>query len=106
SGASASAAGASSAESPILYPGPAAASPQAAADELAETFDLLGERDARNEYVLDLGGQLPHTFDLLKKVTQRVPGCMSEVYVVGRPSPGRPEVLEFIGDANAEIVRG
>ena len=93
-------------EAEIAYPQAAAASPQAAADELAETFDLLGDRDARNEYVLDLGQRLPHTFDLLKKVTPRVPGCMSEVYLVGRRSPGSADRFEFIADANADIVRG
>ena len=50
--------------------------------------------------------KLPHTFDLLKKVTPRIPGCMSEVYLVGRRSPASPDAFEFIADANAEIVRG
>jgi cysteine desulfurase/selenocysteine lyase len=31
---------------------------------------------------------------------------MSEVYLVGRKSPGSSDVLEFVADANAEIVRG
>ena len=31
---------------------------------------------------------------------------MSEVYVVGRRAPGSEDVMEFIGDANADIVRG
>ncbi len=90
----------------IVYPGAAGASPAAAADALADAFEVLGDRDARNEYVLDLGAKLPHTFDLLKKVTPRVPGCMSEVYLVGRRSPAAAERLEFIADANADIVRG
>ena len=45
-------------------------------------------------------------FDLLKKVTPRVQGCMSEVYLVGRRSPGTRDVLEFVADADADIVRG
>jgi len=90
----------------VTYPKAAGISPQAVADELAEVFEILGERDAKNEYVLDMAQKLPHTFELLKKVTTRVPGCMSEVYLVGRRSPGSPEVLEFIADANADIVRG
>ena len=67
---------------------------------------MLGDRDARNEFVLELGSKVPHTFDLLKKVTERVPGCMSEVYVVGRRKPGATDTLEFLADANADIVRG
>jgi len=73
-------------------------------DALAEDFDLLGEREAKNQYVLEMGDKLPRTFDLLKRVTQRVPGCMSEVYVVPRKGPGGS--VEFIADANADIVRG
>ncbi|HWE02208.1 MAG TPA: SufE family protein [Tepidisphaeraceae bacterium] len=90
----------------VTYPAAVAASPEAAADELAENFDLLEERDAKNQYVIDLGDALPHTFDLLKQVTTRVAGCMSEVYVVTRRSPGDEHVLEFVADANADIVRG
>jgi len=39
-------------------------------------------------------------------VTTRVEGCMSEVYFVGRRSPKNPQVLEFVADADAAIVRG
>jgi cysteine desulfurase/selenocysteine lyase len=31
---------------------------------------------------------------------------MSEVYFVGRRSPRDPQVLEFVADADAAIVRG
>jgi cysteine desulfurase/selenocysteine lyase len=94
-------------EQAVEYPQASASSPEAAADEQAEIFDLLGERDAKNSYLLDdLGAKLPHYFDLLKKVTERVPGCVSEVYLVGRRSPKDPKVLEFVADSDANIVRG
>jgi cysteine desulfurase/selenocysteine lyase len=95
-----------SADDGIKYPQAAAASPSAAADDLVEVFEMLGERDARNEFVLELSAKVPRTFELLKKVTERVPGCMSEVYVVGRRKPGSADTLEFLADANADIVRG
>jgi cysteine desulfurase/selenocysteine lyase len=90
----------------VTYPKAAGPSPQAVADDLAEVFEMLGDRDVKNEYVLDLAQKLPHAFELLKKVTPRVTGCMSEVYLVGRRSPASPDVFEFIADANADIVRG
>jgi cysteine desulfurase/selenocysteine lyase len=93
-------------EEAAVYAQAAAGSPSDAADGLAGDFEFLAERDARNEYVLELGGKLPHTFELLKKVAQRVPGCMSEVYIVARRSPGDRGRLEFVADANADIVRG
>lgn len=90
----------------VAYPPASAPSPRAAADELAENFAFLEERDAKNQYVIDLGEALPHTFDLLKRVTPRVAGCMSEVYLLTRRSPADPQTLEFVADANADIVRG
>ena len=54
----------------------------------------------------DLGAKLPNHFDLLKKVTPRLEGCMSEVYLVNRPKPGAADIVQFAADANAEIVRG
>ena len=93
----------------IAYPLASAKSIRAAADALAGEFEFLEDRDAKNEYVLDMARKLPHLFDLLQKVTTRVPGCMSQVYLVGRPSPaatnGEP-LFEFVADADADIVRG
>jgi cysteine desulfurase/selenocysteine lyase len=86
------------------WPKAAANSPAEAASALADDFDLFDDREAKNQYVLELADKLPRTFDLLKRITQRVPGCMSEVYLVPRKSDdGR---IEFIADANADIVRG
>jgi cysteine desulfurase/selenocysteine lyase len=93
-------------EGSVQFAEASAASPDAAAEELADVFEMLGDRDARSGYVLDLGGKLPHTFDVLKQLTGRVPGCMSEVYLVNRPKPGTNGVVQFAADANAEIVRG
>jgi cysteine desulfurase/selenocysteine lyase len=92
----------------IDYPQASAPSPAKAAEELIEVFDFLSEDpNAKAQFVMDdLGGKLPNLFDLLKKVTTRVEGCMSEVYFVGRRSPGNPNVLEFVADADAAIVRG
>jgi cysteine desulfurase/selenocysteine lyase len=93
-------------EGMIPYPQSHAKSVRAAADELAGEFEFLSERDAKNEYVLDLANTLPRLFDTLKHVTPRVPGCMSQVYLVGRKKPNTPDILEFVADADAEIVRG
>ena len=92
----------------IEYPKPAAPSPAKAAEELIEVFEFLGDDpNAKSLFVMDdLGSKLPNLFDLLKKVTTRVEGCMSEVYFVGRRSPRDPQVLEFVADADAAIVRG
>jgi cysteine desulfurase/selenocysteine lyase len=94
------------ADAPIAYPAATAKNVREAAAKLAEDFAFLDERDSKNEYVLDLAKELPDLFPILKRVTRRVQGCMSEVYLVGRKKPGSREVLEFVADADAEIVRG
>ncbi|HEX4056581.1 MAG TPA: SufE family protein [Tepidisphaeraceae bacterium] len=76
------------------------------ADQLADDFGILGEASERAEYLEEMGRSLPNLFDMLKRVTTRVPGCMSEVYLVARPSPRQPDLLEFVADANSSIVRG
>ena len=98
----------SAAKQEIEYPRAAAPSPAKAAQELIEVFDFLGDDpNAKAQFVMDdLGAKLPNLFDLLKKVTTRVEGCMSEVYFVGRRSPRDAGVLEFVADADAAIVRG
>jgi cysteine desulfurase / selenocysteine lyase len=94
-------------EPAIQFPEASAPSPTAAADEFADVFEMLDDRDARNEYVLDLGAKLPQSFESLKGLGMpRIPGCMSEVYLIGRKQPGGADLLQFAADANAEIVRG
>jgi cysteine desulfurase/selenocysteine lyase len=99
----------------VDYPPASARTIPLAADALAEDFALMeetGGREARNEYVLELGAKVPHLFDLLQKVTDRIPGCMSQVYLVAREKPGATgpadgeKRFEFVADADAEIVRG
>lgn len=96
------------ADAAIEYPQAYAPTPAAAAEKLAEVFEFLGDdANAKSLYLMDdLGAKLPNLFDLLKKVTSRLEGCMSEVYFVGRRSPSDPQALEFVADANAAIVRG
>ena len=90
----------------VAYPPASAESPAVAAQALADDFEFLGDNESRNQYVMDLGNGLPDYFELLKKVTPRVSGCMSEVYLVARRSPADPARVEFVADANSAIVRG
>lgn len=90
----------------IAFAPAVAGSPDAVADELALDFALFDDAAGKNEYLLDLANKLPHAFEQLKQLTARVPGCMSEVYLIARRVPGSPDRLEFAADANADIVRG
>jgi cysteine desulfurase/selenocysteine lyase len=92
----------------IEYPGPTANSVAAAADSLVDEFEFLADNRMKTEYLEEMGHTLPNLSPLLKQVTERIPGCQAEVYLVGRRVNGEGEnaKFEFIADADAGIVRG
>ncbi len=81
-------------------------SPAASAELLVEEFLLFDDRESKTELLMELGRELPDTFGALKAISTAVPGCMSEVYLIGRPMRERVDCFEFVADSNAEIVRG
>jgi cysteine desulfurase/selenocysteine lyase len=90
----------------LAYAPPMAESPQAAADEIAEVFDLLEDWGDRYQYLIELGEKLPPMPDDLKTECTRVHGCQSVVHLTARQKPGTKDVLEFLADSDAELVRG
>jgi len=78
----------------------------AIADDLAEDFLFCEDPQSKTKLLLEFGQQLPDAFEQLKKISTSVPGCMSEVYVLGRPAREDSNLLEIAGDSNAQIVRG
>jgi cysteine desulfurase/selenocysteine lyase len=80
--------------------------PQDVANEIAEVFDLLDSWNDRYQYLIELGEKLPPMPDELKTECTRVHGCMSTVFLTARPKPGTADVLEFLADSDAELVRG
>jgi cysteine desulfurase / selenocysteine lyase len=89
----------------LKFPKVFAASPSAAADRLANALDMLGDRDARNTYLLELADKLLPMPAELKNEQTRVHGCMSTVHLFGRPS-GEEKRIDFLADSDAHIVRG
>ena len=87
----------------LAFPAAGAESPSVAADELAEIFEFLGDRDARNQYLLELAEKIPAMPAALKTESNRVQGCMSVVHLAGRKNEGR---VDFLADSDAHIVRG
>jgi cysteine desulfurase/selenocysteine lyase len=89
----------------LQFPDPAA-SPQAAADELIELFDYLGDRDERNQQLIDMGSKLPTLPPELKIEPNRVHGCQSTVHLFAMRRPGTEDCVDFLADSDADIVRG
>lgn len=73
-------------------------------EELAETFELLGEWEERYAYLIDLGRKLPALSDEERTDASKVRGCMSQVWVVGGLH-GEGE-MRFKGDSDSSLVKG
>jgi cysteine desulfuration protein SufE len=72
-------------------------------DELADTFEMLGDWEERYRYLIELGRKLPAMPDAGKTDASKVRGCMSQVWLTGELRDGR---LQFHGDSDAHIVKG
>lgn len=73
-------------------------------DELVENFEMLGPWDERYRYLIDIGRRLPALPEAERNDSNKVRGCMSQVWLVGhQDEQGR---MRFSGDSDAFIVKG
>lgn len=77
-------------------------------DEIRDNFELLDEWDDRYRYVIELGRTLAPLPDEEHSAANKVQGCASQVWLSRRlePGAGGEQVLRFLGDSDAHIVRG
>lgn len=77
-------------------------------DEIRDNFELLDEWDDRYRYVIELGRTLAPLPDEEHSAANKVQGCASQVWLSRRVEPGNggAQVLRFLGDSDAHIVRG
>lgn len=76
-------------------------------DELIEEFDFLGDWEARCDFLIDLGFELPKLPDADKTEENRVHGCQSNVWLLASMNEKNdPATLEFIANSDAMIVNG
>lgn len=77
-------------------------------DEIRDNFELLDEWDDRYRYVIELGRMLAPLPDEDHSAANKVQGCASQVWLSRRLEPGNngEQVLRFLGDSDAHIVRG
>lgn len=76
----------------------------AALDDLADEFELLGDWEERYRYVIELGKDLAPLSDAERSEENKVRGCASQVWLVTEPRPDG--TLAFRGDSDAHIVSG
>lgn len=72
-------------------------------EEIAETFEFLGDWEERYREVIAMGKAMPPMPEALKVPATKVTGCASQVWIHPEIQGGR---YGFHGDSDAHIVRG
>lgn len=75
-------------------------------EEIVDNFEILGDWDARYQYLVDLGEALPPMDDMRRTEANRVQGCISKVWVYAEPDPDSAGCLRFRGDCDTAIIKG
>jgi len=76
----------------------------AALEELADEFELLGDWEERYRYVIELGRDLAPLSEAERSEANKVRGCASQVWLVTEPQAD--QTIRFRGDSDAHIVSG
>ncbi len=72
-------------------------------EDIADTFEFLGDWEERYRHVIELGKAMPPLDDSFKVPALKVQGCASQVWLRPVVEAGR---FDFQGDSDAIIVRG
>lgn len=75
-------------------------------DEIVDVFELLGDWDARYQYLVELGEKLPPLPEAERTEDNKVKGCMSQVWVHAYPDPDDPARVRFHGDCDTSVIKG
>jgi len=74
--------------------------------DIQSDFAFLDEWEDRYRYVIELGRELPDLSDAERNERTKVPGCVSQVWLVSEPDTGSPPRIRFRGESDAHITRG
>jgi cysteine desulfuration protein SufE len=75
----------------------------AAFEEIRENLSYLDDWEDRYKYIIELGQALPPLADVEKTSTNKVQGCVSQVWLVTERDR---DLLIYRGESDAMIVRG
>jgi cysteine desulfuration protein SufE len=74
--------------------------------EMINDFQFLTDWEDRYMHVIDMGKLLPSLNETEKTDTNKVKGCVSQVWLISNISDGPDPMLNFRGDSDAHIVKG
>ncbi len=75
-------------------------------EEIVDAFEFLDDWDARYQYLIELGDDLPPMPNGLKTEENWVKPCMSTVHVAAQRVPDAPELIRFLGDCDTAVIKG
>ena len=75
-------------------------------DEIVDAFEFFDDWDARYQYLIELGEDLPEMPAELKTDDNWVKPCMSTVHVAAQRVPQEPDLIRFVGDCDTAIIKG
>ncbi|WP_273754733.1 MULTISPECIES: SufE family protein [unclassified Bartonella] len=75
-------------------------------DNIIENFSLLDNWEDRYRYVIELGHELPPFPESARNDAHKVPGCVSQVWLLSSRNNSEDPIVTFQGDSDAHIVRG
>lgn len=78
----------------------------ASIQSIQDDFAFLEEWEDRYRYIIELGESLPPFPDSARDGVHKVPGCVSQVWLLTEAEEGANPIIRFQGDSDAHIVRG
>jgi len=75
-------------------------------EEIVDAFEFLDDWDARYQYLIELGEDLPPMAEELKTEENWVKPCMSTVHVAASRVPEQPQLIRYVGDCDTSIIKG
>lgn len=73
---------------------------------IRDDFGFLDDWEDRYRYVIDLGAALPAFPEEARIDANKVPGCVSQVWLTTKVGEGADPIVSFQGSSDAHIVRG
>jgi len=75
-------------------------------DHIVRSMEHCGSWEERCRFLINLGRTLPALPSEDQTEENRVPGCLSKVWVKAQPGPESPSLLRLEADSDAAIVKG
>lgn len=75
-------------------------------DEIVEIFEIFDDWDQRYAFMIDIGETLPAMPLSMKTESNKVRGCMSQVWVSAYILPDTLNSISFHGDCDTPTIKG